>query len=87
MAVIVKTLDTQKRYILLGTGYGSYQALKPNWFFGNLVADKTEGMHPVAALCDRDGSIGWTYSRNMTVESIDGATPAQILEDSDTSPE
>ena len=34
MAVIVRNKQTEDRYVLLGTGYGSYKALKPNWFFG-----------------------------------------------------
>ena len=86
MAVIVTLEDSKERYVLLGTGYGSYKALKPNWFWGNLVADKDEDSYPVAALADRWGKVGWTTTENLSVVSIDGRTPREILDDSDTGP-
>ena len=39
MAVIVEHRETGDRFVLVGTGFGAYKATKPNWFFGNLLAD------------------------------------------------
>lgn len=39
MAVIVKHRETGERYVLVGTGFAAYKPTKPNWFFGNLMAD------------------------------------------------
>lgn len=35
MAIIVEHKDSGKKYILLGTGFGTFKALRPSIFFGN----------------------------------------------------
>lgn len=72
MATLVTHQRTGERYILLGTGFGAYQSKKPNWLFGDLMADTEEGEYALVCVCDRDGRIGWLDSSEVTVESVDG---------------
>lgn len=79
MPIIVERRDTRQRYILVGTGFGAYHATKPNWFFGNLMADEQSGEMSVVAVCDEAGAIGWCNSRELTVVSVDGVSPESVL--------
>jgi len=79
MATIVKHRQTGERYLLLGTGFGAYRATKPNWLFGNLMADEQSGELSVVAVCNAAGEIGWFASGELVVTGIDGRAPAQVL--------
>ena len=79
MAVIVKHRETGERYVLVGTGFGAYKATKPNWFFGNLMADEQSGELSVVAVCNAEGGIGWFQSNELLVVSIDGEAPDIVL--------
>lgn len=79
MATIVKYRETGEEYILLGTGFGSYQSQKANWFFGNMIADVDEGTNPMVCVCKADGKIGWLESHKVTVVSVDGVKVSDIL--------
>ena len=72
MATIVIHQRTGEKYVLLGTGFGAYQSKKPNWFFGDLMADTTEGQYAMVCVCKKDGKIGWLESSEVVVESVDG---------------
>jgi hypothetical protein len=56
----------------MGTGFGSYQSKKPNWFFGDLIADTDEGQYAMVCVCDQYGKIGWLDSSEVVVQSVDG---------------
>ncbi len=71
MATIVKHQRTGAKYILLGSGFGAYQSKKPNWFFGDMMADTSEGQYAMVCVCDKDGMIGWLESSQVVVESVD----------------
>ena len=79
MAVIVKHRETGERYVLVGTGFGAYKATKPNWFFGDLLADEQSGEMSVVAVCKADGGIGWFQSDDLLVVSIDGKALDTVL--------
>ena len=79
MAVIVEHRETRSKYVLLGTGFGAFRATKPNWFFGNLVADEQEGEISVVAVTNAEGEIGWFESRDLRVLAIDREPPAAVL--------
>ena len=79
MATIVKNVKTNKRYVFLGSGFGAFQSKKPNWFFGDLVADTDEGSYAMACVCDEYGQIGWLESNDVIVESIDGVSIEQAF--------
>ncbi|EDM25273.1 hypothetical protein LNTAR_24878 [Lentisphaera araneosa HTCC2155] len=72
MATIVRSKQTDKTYILLGTGFGSYQSAKPHWFFGNSIPETDEGQNTMICVCDNDGNIGWLDSAEAIVISVDG---------------
>ena len=80
MVTTVIYQPTGKRYILLGTGFGAYQSKKPNWFFGDMIADTAEGQYAMVCVCNRSGTIGWIYSSEVVVESIDGQYLDRILQ-------
>ena len=77
MATIVEQESTGKRFILLGTGFGAYQSEERTYWFG--IRQKTKGRIAVAAVCDREGMIGWIPTEELTVVAIDGMSPAKAL--------
>ncbi len=72
MATIVRRTGTSEKYILLGSGFGAYQSKKPNWFFGDLMADTAEGQYAMVCVCTSEGKIGWIESSEIVVDSVDG---------------
>ncbi|MGA1822437.1 MAG: hypothetical protein ACMUIG_07915 [Thermoplasmatota archaeon] len=79
MATVVVYKETGEEYILLGTGFGSYQSKKANWFFGDLIAEVDEGTNPMVCVCDKNGKVGWLESHKVTVVSIDGRKVNELL--------
>ena len=78
MSVIVRVRNTQKNYILLGTGYGAYKAVTPSFLGGNLFPNEEEGTIPMAAVCDNNGDIIWVKSDSLQVIEIDGVKISEI---------
>lgn len=78
MATIVRHKGTGEKYVLLGSGFGAYQSKKPNWFFGDLIADTDEGQYAMVCVCNLEGKIGWMESSQVVVDSVDGQ-PVQSL--------
>jgi len=88
MKVIVRHKSTQKNYILLGTGFGAYKAVRPSFFGGNLFPHEEEGTIATVAVCDKTGNIIWINSDDLQVIEIDGVDISEIdLPESDTSRE
>lgn len=79
MATIVVHEPTSRRYILIGSGFGAFQSKKPNWLLGDLMADTTEGQHAMVCVCDKNGDLRWVESSHLTVISVDGETPSELL--------
>lgn len=77
MSTIVKSKLDNKKYFLIGTGFGTYKATRPSFFGGNLFPNEEEGSISTAAICDEYGNIHWINSDDIKVISIDG----QPLED------
>ncbi|MCC5910916.1 MAG: hypothetical protein JJT76_10820 [Clostridiaceae bacterium] len=78
MSVIVKDKNTNKTYILLGTGFGAYRAVSPSFFGGNLFPHEEEGTIATVAVCDSKGDIIWINSDDLQVIEIDGAKVSEI---------
>ena len=72
MATIVKHTETGDKYVLLGSGFGAYQSKKPNWLFGDLMADTAEGQYAMICVCNPEGRIGWLESSKVIVDTVDG---------------
>ncbi len=79
MATIVEHRTNGERYLLLGTGFGAFKALKPNAFFGNWLADEEAGEYSMIAVSNAVGEIGWFESTDLFVVSIDGQHPGQLI--------
>lgn len=78
MAVVVKDKKTQKKYILLGTGFGAYKAIRPSFFGGNLLPHEEEGTIATVAVCDSKGNIIWIESDVLQVIEVDGVKISEI---------
>ncbi len=79
MAIIVRYKPNGENYVLLGTGFGAYKSTRPGVFFGNLLPNEEEGQVTMVAVCNRDGSIQWTHSDELTVIGVDGDSPSALL--------
>ena len=79
MAVIVRHNESGKQYVLVGAGFGAYVSARPSLVFGNLFPEEEEGTLPGVALCDEEGRIEWLRSEEITVLSVDGEAPANLL--------
>lgn len=82
MATIVSHTRSGASYILLGTGFGAFQSKKPNWFFGDLMADTTDGQYAMVCVSDKDGQIGWLHSSEVVVVSVDGVAVSDAFGES-----
>lgn len=80
MATIVIHNSTNQRYVLVGAGFGAFQSKKPNWFLGDLMADTTEGHFAMTCVCDKAGNLCWIESEQLTIISVDGVSPSELLE-------
>ena len=79
MAVIVRHKSTNKDYVLLGTGFGAFKSSRPGLFLGDLFPTEEKGQITMVALCNQQGEIRWAQSEDVTVVSIDGQQPQELL--------
>ena len=77
MASIVKLKGSGKRAILIGVGYGKSATSRTSSFLGTAVEAAEES--EMAAVSTQIGEILWCRSEDLTVVSIDGVTPAELL--------
>lgn len=80
MSTIVLHKPTNKRYILIGTGYEKQDkvaSVEP--LYGSLHRSKINHAMEMAALCDSKGQITFLPSDELIVQEIDGVSPAQII--------
>lgn len=74
MATIVKTVDTDIHYILIGSGYGFGESNARGPFESHL---KDQQAIRAVCLCDKEGHLFWMPSNKVRVVSIDGIAPNQ----------
>lgn len=72
MAIIVIHKESETKYILIGTGYGTYVKSDASTAFGFLLPYEENGELPVAAVCDSDGFISWFPTNELRVLQVDG---------------
>jgi len=80
MAVIIRRKNKSNRYVLIGAGLGAYAATRGSWLFGQLEAEDGSDVLPVVAAADAEGEIVWIAAEDVEVVSIDGRSPAELLE-------
>ena len=78
MAIVVRHADSAGEYVLLGTGFGVFKAMR-GAVLGDILSEEDHGEQAMAALCAADGKILWAHSDQLTVVSVDGEAPHQVL--------
>ncbi len=69
MAIIVEHLKSKEKFILLGSGYGSYST----------GASLGTGTNTRLCVSKGDGSVWWVNDEDVQVISVDGKRPDEIL--------
>ena len=79
MAVIAEHIQSGKKFVLLGTGFGAFKATRPSLFFGNLAPSEESGQVTMVAVSNNRGQIGWVHSEELRIVEIDGKAPAELV--------
>lgn len=79
MAIVVFHKKTEKIYLLVGTGYGTYFNKDSSTAFGYLLPYEETGEIPVAAVCDEEGDITWLSTNELKVVKVDGLDITDIF--------
>jgi hypothetical protein len=79
MAIIVEERETHRKYILVGTGYAAYMGGSPTTLADGSPGKEKSGELPMVAVCTAEGEIGWFYSEQIRVVTIDGKAPSALL--------
>ena len=79
MAIIVKNVDSNKEYILLGTGFGMSGAkVRGNSMIDSLTSSESK-QKLVITVCDSTGEISYMDYKDVVVVSVDGQLPQNTL--------
>ena len=81
MATIVRKNSTDETFVLLGTGFGAYKVTKPHWFYGESSSEEESDILPVVMVSDADGNVLWLAADDVTVVSVDGSKPGELIGD------
>jgi len=81
MLTIVKQITTDKKFILIGTGFAAYKTSKPSTFMVNRICKAGQGVIPMVAVCNESGEISWMNTDEIKIVDIDGNLPLNILKD------
>lgn len=76
MAIIIKSKNSSKNYILLGTGYGLFHSQTGSVLVGDLIPNKQSGNTHAVCACDKNGKIVWLSSDQVEIVSVDGKRPS-----------
>lgn len=79
MAIIVEHQADNKRYIYLGASYSYYKEITPSLFGGNLFPNEEEGEFNAVLVSDGQGKLIWLSATEVTLVSIDGKSPEELL--------
>ena len=78
MPTIVKNIETEQRYVLLGAGF-DYTDPEMLSRVLQLDIDDISVLNTGIAVCDQEGAIEWFDPEELQVVEVDGKTPAQLL--------
>jgi len=79
MAIICRHITSGKQYVVLGAGYGVFQTSHPSVLLGSVQPKKQSGDMQAIAVCDDSGHVSWFKPDDISIESIDGKKPKEIL--------
>lgn len=71
MSVVVKHKETNKKYVMIGTGYGIMRPDKAKFYGQYLLHQEDEKLMKMAAVCDDAGDIFWYDTDELQVVEID----------------
>ncbi|MDF2672694.1 MAG: hypothetical protein K0R09_959 [Clostridiales bacterium] len=80
MTTIVLHKSTDRKFILIGTGYETPN--KSNYIeplYGSLHRNRNHCAMEMATVCDREGHISFISPEELIVLEIDGVSPSQII--------
>ncbi len=72
MSVVIKHKETEKKFVMIGTGYGVMKDDAPKYFGHHLLHQEEEKLMKMAAVSDKDGNIFWYDTDDLQVIEIDG---------------
>lgn len=72
MSVIVRHKVSEKKYVMIGTGYGIMKSNEPKYFGHHLLHQDEEKLMKMAAVSDEEGNIFWYDTDELSVLEIDG---------------
>lgn len=78
MATIIRHDESEEEFVLVGTGLAMFQA-KPHYFLGAWGAENKGGVSPCVCAADGAGRLRWIPSSKVTLVSVDGAKPSELL--------
>ncbi|MEF9934402.1 MAG: hypothetical protein RR539_02280 [Clostridium sp.] len=76
---IVKWSKDNKNYIYMGCAFSYYQSKIEGYFGGVLFPNVEEGTHNLILLSDEGGNLLWVNAPEVTLVSINGESPSEIL--------
>lgn len=79
MATIVQHKPSGEHYVVIGTGYGAWAAVRPSVLSGGGIARVNTGSAPLIAVVGEKGEIGWLPTDEVTVITVDGKSPHEHL--------
>ncbi|MEO0415425.1 MAG: hypothetical protein AAF226_10795 [Verrucomicrobiota bacterium] len=80
MATVVRHNTSGNHFVLVGVGFGMYRTARPNAFFGEILPTEDGGEAGMVALCLPNGEIKWANHSEVTVVSIDGRSPQELVD-------
>ena len=82
MPTILRHVLTQRRYILVGPAYGFSKTNRSDFDF-TFDTGYTSFEEKLIVACDADGEMHWLKAHELTVESVNGRSCRDVLNDSD----
>lgn len=79
MAIIIRHVETDARFILLGGGFGAYRSSVPDPLTGIWSPHVDSGEVHAVLVCDFKGHTVWMKSAEIEVVSVDGVSPREVL--------
>lgn len=79
MSIIVRNIETNKLFILIGTSYSYFKDSRESLFGGALFPHEEEGTFDLIAVTNENGNIEWIERNKIQVVEIDGSRPRDIL--------
>lgn len=85
MPILVKNINNNNVYFLLGTSYSVYKDTIPSFLGGYLLPNEDKGEFRIASVCNSEGIIEWFQADELRVMEIDGIKVGELYNRKDMS--